>query len=309
VSRSAPAGRRAWYVAALAAGVAAVLLAPVAHTPGEWVARAVWNAAHAPLFAIACFSCLWLWGDPGPRAQWGIAAALAAFGALTEGLQFYTGRTPSVSDLVTDLLGISIGWAGWVLRRPAAGAVAGPSRAVLLACVLLPSAIVTAPIVRAIDTRIAQARAFPMLFDPAFDRALEMVAAFGGTDPEALASGPAGLAVPVPAGPSSGILVTRFPADWRGYDRVVIDVENAGAAELSLRIAVGDAATTLAFGERYRTRFTLPPHARMQLPCPLADIAAAPRTRSMRLDEMTAVTIIRPRGAAGEFVLHSIRLE
>jgi hypothetical protein len=47
----------------------------------------------------------------------------------------------------------------------------------------------------------------------------------------------------------------------------------------------------------------------MQLPCPLADVVAAPGTRAMRLDEMSAVTIVRPAGDAGEFVLHSIRLE
>jgi VanZ family protein len=309
VKRGTSAGRRAWYGAALAAGVTAVLLAPVAHTPGEWVERAAWNAAHAPLFAIACFAILWLWGDPPPRVRWIVAAGLATFGALTEGLQFYTGRTPSLSDFTTDLLGISIGWAGWLLMRRAPGATTRPSRTMLLACVLLPAAIVAAPIVRAIDTRIAQARAFPLLFDPAFGRALEMVAAFGGTDPDALASSAAGLSVPFPAGGPSGILITRFPGDWRGFERVVIDVENAGAEELPLRIAIGDAASALDFSERYRTRVTLPPQARMQLPCPLDDVAAAPGARPMRLDEMSAVTLIRPRGAAGEFVLHSIRLE
>lgn len=55
---------------------------------------------------------LWFSGIFEPRYALQLALALIAYGALIEGLQFFTGtRTAEVGDLGADAVGILLGWA------------------------------------------------------------------------------------------------------------------------------------------------------------------------------------------------------
>lgn len=117
--------RHRFALAGLALGVAAAVagtLVPqpiiawaIHHVPGF---KAPWHFLHAslpgfnPIHAVVYAGIVVLWHLAAPRVpQWLPSAVLVVLGAVLEYLQFFTiGRTPRLSDLVSDLVGIAIGW-------------------------------------------------------------------------------------------------------------------------------------------------------------------------------------------------------
>ena len=73
----------------------------------DWYSTPWFDLTHIVLFGAItwCLACLW------PRAAWWRSALLMlALGVVTEIMQFWVpGRTPRISDLADDLLGVGVG--------------------------------------------------------------------------------------------------------------------------------------------------------------------------------------------------------
>ena len=111
------------------------------------------------------------------------------------------------------------------------------------------------------------------------------------------------------SGPSPGLVVWRFRRDWRGFNRLVIDLENPTAAALPLQIHVRDRTSSHHAWDRFNAAATLAPGARRQLSYALADIQAAPAGRTADLARMSVVAIHRTAGDANRFLLYRVALE
>lgn len=94
----------------------------------DWYSTAWLDLTHVALFAgiTWCLACLW------PRvAWWRFALLMLALGVITEIVQYgVPGRTPRISDLLDDLVGVGVGLLlafplrRWARRRAAAGEAA-----------------------------------------------------------------------------------------------------------------------------------------------------------------------------------------
>lgn len=97
----------------------------------DWYSTAWLDLTHVVLFAgiTWCLACLW------PRvAWWRFALLMLALGVVTEALQYGApGRTPRLSDLLDDLVGVAAGLVlafplrAWAQRRATAGAEHDPA--------------------------------------------------------------------------------------------------------------------------------------------------------------------------------------
>lgn len=100
--------------------------------------------------------------------------------------------------------------------------------------------------------------------------------------------------------------------DWRGFDRLVIDIANAESDRLCLVLRIHDRAHLdgdQPVTDRFRREFCIA-EGRRQISIGLADIASAPAGRQMNLGRIDGVTLYRTKpGPARRFVLHDIRLE
>jgi len=76
--------------------------------------RSLSNWMHIPMFAGITAVAMWIW----PKTTWWkLAIGLMLLALATEGIQFYTGRLPSIEDLSKDCLGAGITWVCFVRLR------------------------------------------------------------------------------------------------------------------------------------------------------------------------------------------------
>ena len=124
-----------------------------------------------------------------------------------------------------------------------------------------------------------------------------------------ISQGPDGLSVQLRSGPIPGVVIRSFVPDWRGYKKLAVDLENPGPQPLDLEIHLRDRGSTTDNVDRFNAFRTLAPRQRTTLKFDLSAIEIGPKSRLLKLDQMSIIAIYRVNPGADRFILYAIRLE
>lgn len=267
------------------------------------------NASHGLLFAGVAGLTLWLLGSHSWRSylnSWLIAAGLAL---ATELSQFLSSREPSWGDVRTDLMGATVALAAWALFRTRRTAPPGFRRAAMAGLGYAALSLILWPMLAPASVLLQRHQHFPVLFRADFASALTMTESMTADEDVAMAIRDGALQVRLLGGPLPGVVITDFAPDWRGYQALVMDVENPGALPLAIEVHMRDFGSSDRGNDRFNGRGTLPPGQRVSLSFPLTAVAQAPQGRTMRIDDMMVIALYRTEPGSDQIALHSIRLE
>ncbi|MDJ0781239.1 MAG: hypothetical protein QNJ22_04670 [Desulfosarcinaceae bacterium] len=256
---------------------------------------AAWDQGH--ILAFALWTALLIGHIPrlsqrSPLYQLTVALCFALiFGLATETLQALGGNgPPDLLDMGRNLIGALTGWAFFT-----SGLQACPPhhrRRVRLAVGLLIATSLL-PLGRALVDEHQARRAFPVL--AAFDGPFESdrwsgSARFDIVRPPFAPETPL-LRIDFQTTHYSGVALDHFPGDWRGYEALEFRLYNPDTAPLILVCRINDKDHNLAgyrYDDRFNRQLTLPSGwSRIRLP--IAQIAAAPQARTMRIEEILQV--------------------
>lgn len=277
-----------WILAATAAAITSALLIPLPGDPSGGQSRLL-DGGHALLGGALALALLPLLRARFPTRPWashwwagGIATAYLGLLELVQGA--LGTRTASATDLLIDALG-----AGGFLALDMARAARGRRRVgpLLAGAVLLLVAL--APAALHVWDRLAARRAFPLLASLEGPLELERFTSHGATlsrDASWQAHGRYSLRVDLAPGPWPGVVLRGMPPDWRGYTALVMELRVDDGNPLTVDFKLADGAHQKdQYSDRYNARFALAP-GKHTLRIPLADVAAAPRTRTLDLADV-----------------------
>lgn len=271
----------------------------------SWLLPVLEDAFHGPLFAAAACLILWLLRDTPWRGYLGAGLVAVAVALLSEVMQAMGSRDPSWHDVCTDLAGISGGLAMYALVFE--GLSVG-RRIALIAILLAAITWVLYPVAISIAAWHDREQRFPVLFDADLTGALGMTESMTDDRDVHIRLGNGAVDVELLAGPLPGLVVRGFVADWRGYRRLVIEIENPGPQAMRMETHIRDWVGSDARDDRFNAVREVAP-GRSALRFDLADIEAGPVGRKLHLDEMMIIALYRPEPARGSFAIRSIRLE
>lgn len=265
--------------------------------PGDEAARsfkAFWDLGHIIVFALWSYLLL-----KGVKVLAGLkflkqAALLLVFavimGSLIELLQGRFHRTPSIEDVVRDIIGTLM-----------ALAFLAPQRVALSKNVLRSFQISTAllvigalfPFAGAITDEYIARKSFPLLSN--FESPFEMsrwecrpgCSIVKGVAPD----GGNSLKVPLATTLYSGVSLRYFPRDWRGFSFLNFNIFNESNEPLKITCKIHDREHRVRgykYNDRYNKSLTLTPGWNM-VTIPLSDVASAPKERKMDLAEIRNV--------------------
>lgn len=277
--------------------------------PHSRLLGALQKTSHGLLFAgVACIA-LWLLGSTSWRrflVAWLITAGLAV---ATELSQFLSTRNPMLTDVRMDLLGATAASALWALFSRTLTPMSAPRRAALAGVACVATVLILMPLVGPVSSLLERSHRFPILFSAEFTAALGMTESMTEDEDVAIAVRDGALDVELLAGPLPGVVITDFSPDWRGYHALVIDIENRGTLPLAIEVHMRDFGSSTADTDRFNAGSTLSPGQRTSLRFALSAVAAAPRGRTMRIDDMSIIAVYRTKPGSDRLLLHSIRLE
>lgn len=319
-----PYWRRILLVATFAMILATVLLFPFPQT-GRHTSE-LFNLAHAPSFFAALLlvaglldpSCIGFSGTQYRILPLGVArlmilvSVLLVVGVACEVLQGFVGRSPSVSDVVSNGCGLFAGMF-WCFSRRQIARLGRIGLSMIAAGLLLTASV--SPILELYDCWL-QHRDFPLL--ASFERSRELQTWHGQnatTEPstEWQTDRSSSLKVRGLAGKNYSGANFHWPiADWRGFTALELDVFNPGGNQLTLKITISDnlhAATGYEATDRFATSVELPPQQVVHIRIELADVENSPATRRMDLSEINSLNlfIVRPKSEF-VFMLDNVRL-
>jgi hypothetical protein len=309
-------------------GLAVVLLVLFGRLPfqGRWVGD-LSNAAHGPAFMLITVILLTLLTRFSSRAQslrvqyaTAIAAAIV-LGIMVELAQGSLGRDAELGDLWRDTLGVLAGAGGFLVFDPRIDE--SPRRRLLrragvvvagIACLLI-----LAPLIPTAAAYLHRHRDFPVLADFGSRQAGYFVGFYSGTTVarEAL---PADL---VGGGDSVvglrvrhsgergwwGLRLRELYPDWRGHQRLVLDLANLADDTLQLKIRIWD-RDPLRGRESdpgYRGEMEIPPRSREVSAIPLVDLATAAGRGGLDLSTVHLI-LLSGKAAKGGTDLYVIRV-
>lgn len=281
--------------------------------PPAWHGSALFavleDLVHGPLFAAAACFVLWLGAARSWRGYvvaW-VTAALLALG--TEYIQGFLAREPSWLDVRTDVLGATLGLAGWALWLDGPSAMSNRQRTAVAVLAVVVGLLMIAPAFGPTADWIDRERRFPVLFGGEFRSAIAMTESMTEDRDVRFAVQDGALAVDLLEGPLPGVVISKFAPDWRGYRSLVVEVENPEAVPLPLEVHVRDRDSTDGHSDRFTAQVRLAPGQRSMLHLALSEVEAAPQGRRMRMDALLLVAIYRIGPGSDRFRLHAIRLE
>ena len=95
-------------------------------------------------------------------------------------------------------------------------------------------------------------------------------------------------------GSAPGLRLAYFPRDWRGFSSLAFACHNPSSRPLKLTVRIDDRLHDETYEDRFNLDLELAPgETRVQIP--LADVARAPRGRSMDLENVRSVVVFRYR--------------
>jgi VanZ family protein len=264
--------------------IALVLTLVPANTFGglqRWPALgvALQNFGHPVLFAVLAFVAHRVMASARGRAGWlaltGIGLALAAFGALIEWLQAFTGRDPSWVDFGGDLLGIV---AGLLLpfRRIQTSLLAS-----------LAMGIASLPFLHTLAAYAARAAHAPVIWRDD-SRLLQVFARRQ-------------------EGEYPGLSLVEVPPDWTSYEelQLIVDAPTSGSARLTVR--VHDRAHDHRYEDRFNRTFLLGAGERAVLTIPIPEILNGPQDRTLDVRKIAGVTLFQD-AASGEQPVRPVQM-
>ena len=181
------------------------------------------NAMHVPWSAFVTFL---LWRLTG---QWHYAVIIAlAIGIGSEGAQFFTGRTASLTDVWSDVLGISLATAVYTLYRSSLW------RTRLLACaaIMMVTAYTLWPIVMVYMSRSWLMQHVPVIFDASDLRGYYLAEITA--DYQRVNGASSGLRISLTDKPWSGVHLRELPGPEIVLQHLVLDLTVEGDAPLRL---------------------------------------------------------------------------
>ena len=110
----------------------------------------------------------------------------------------------------------------------------------------------------------------------------------------------------------SGVSLNYFPSDWKGFKDLQFDLFNPSDKALNVTCRIHDALhaeNELRYNDRFNRSYRLEPGWNA-IRIPLADVAAAPRTRTMNLQAIRDFSIFAVRLSQPQTLyLDHVRLE
>jgi hypothetical protein len=298
--------QRAAIVIAIAA-LLSLLLCVSLPGQGLWYEVSL-DASHGPIFAVVAVLLLVMMS---PASRDGVTASVNAFfaavglGILIEVLQTLAHRPGSPFDVMTDAAGAAAGLGLWALAAGRRGSATHRSPRQGSAIHWWPLAIVLAGITVVARQPLQAARAyadrasgFPTIvrFDDARD--LTFVTTDGTNvdivelpAPWAQRAGERALRLGFDGRHAPAVQIVEPVADWRGYSVIAADLTNAGHTELRLTFRIHDATHDWSHGDRMNLPLVLAPGTRTTVRVALAEVQAAPASRSMDLSRIANVML------------------
>jgi hypothetical protein len=266
------------------------------------------NAGHTPLFTVGTLCILVVLRYDYSVTGWRLY--LFAFllgtggGLLSEAIQAPLHRDASWEDAIADAVGalLALGMYAFVdeWSRPRRWWRAG-ALAVMAACVF----VYLMPIVSVTRAYLYRNGQFPAIAQ--FTSPLELYWLYSYGVNREIRDG--GLEVSFEASEFPGFTFYEPMPDWRGYQVMVIDVENLDDAPLFLGVRVNDVGRGLVYGDRFNRTTEVPPRARRAIEFSLEDVRHGPRNRLMDMAQISDVTVFRGKDAGSRHMrLYSIRL-
>ena len=293
-----------------------ILIAPLFFVGGPgWsdgpLFKSAWNLGHILFFALLTLATqpwrIWT-GWP----LWGLSTiAILLLGTGIELLQHGTSRQMDWQDILRNQVGL------WTILavRPRAS-LARKSRPVVWPLRLIVAALLTAEIGATARVAIQQyhvSQLLPALYDfrqpdpsPFWDGVIAPV-----TDHATNAHRRA-LRISLSTARYSGVSLHNLPEDWRGYDRLVINVYNPQDHPLPMILRINDMEHDLGdndYNDRFNTRLPLVPGPN-QFELDLDRVRTAPKGRSMNMQAIRRLilfTVALPEPKT--LYLRDIRLE
>ncbi|HRX88134.1 MAG TPA: hypothetical protein P5528_01705 [Steroidobacteraceae bacterium] len=302
--------RRPTLILALLLPIAAILLLVDWTFPFTAMWRVVEDFGHAPLFGVIALALLGVSRSRWPSSvvrQYGFAAVTAAvLGMLTELAQVPVGRDASWGDLSRNFLGIGIALAAFAAfdRRLA---IPRSVRVLLVLTAATGLVWTIAPVVEVVQAYRYRTAIFPLLADFS-QSSRDSYWSRGSGARRTFENG--ALRVDFVSEPFPGVAWFEPRPDWRGYDQLVVDVENPNDSLLQLTLRVHDRAHSWEFADRFNRNIRLAPRERRLVRVPLNDIIRAPSGRDMDMGHIADVSLYRsdPAGPS-RMIVHSLRLE
>jgi hypothetical protein len=295
------------------AGLALLLVLLVVPLPsvvgGSRVLSAIEDASHGPLFVAVICLVLWVFRARSWRghiAAWLVAAALALG---SEFVQSFGSRDPSWIDVRTDLLGATAGLALWLLLTSKPGPLPNTVRSGLWVLTAVCTLWILLPVLKSVEQWVDRSQHYPVLYTTRFSGAQNMTESMTEDEDVVIGHGPDGLSVQLRSGPLPGVVIRSFVPDWRGYKKLVIDMENPDSQPLELEVHLRDRGSTTDKTDRYNSIHILAPRQRTTLQLDLSAIEAAPQSRLLKIDQMSIIAIYRVKPGADRFIVYAIRLE
>jgi len=311
---------RSLLLALIAALAALVVFA--SFPPRPIILHVLQKLAHPSVFGVIAVSVLVLElqrSPPRSRAWFDYLTALAAavaLGGLTEILQNFTHRDPSLRDVGLDARGAlcALIFAAAFDRRLWTGRRSRLARATCAGLGVAIAVVIYYPFGLAVAAYANRYHNFPVLFAPASRLDLYFIepdvhpaARLTLVGPDA---GHYALRVPLVERPYAGVWFFEPSPDWRGYTTLVVDVTNPGPVELRLAIRVHDRHHNLSYADRYNADYSIAPGTRRVITTALEAIEGAPRGRSMDMAHIAGIMLFRAgTGGPAEFLLNGIALQ
>lgn len=305
------------------------IVAGVSFSPlpdGSQLNGALHDFAHVAVFAVlGVVLARLLRRLPGRHSRWPrviLATLLAgiAFGFLTEYLQSRFGGSLSFGDIARDLLGTVLGLFGARACEPRTAPNLRRGLLVAIVVGLLGSAIPLAQVMATYRSRDLQ---FPLLFDAAAPRSLAFIRGpraplqlvpvppdLQGLPPvvttsDPHAAPPAAIEVTLDQGAWPGITFEEPQPDWRGWQRLFIELANPDAAPVTLVLRINDRSHDNHYDDRFNTPLELPPRSSRRFEFALADIERLPNGRRLDLRRIDKLTVFHVGPAPGRrFLLY-----
>ncbi len=273
--------------------------------PGYSSARSfqqAWNLGHIACFffwAYALGTTAWFKGKSSPWQWFWTVFLTVTFGGAIELLQRDTHRMADLMDVARDLCGSLLALA-WMRHR--SNPPAGLERPVFLAAAVLATLAFCLPAAFAVIDETMAKKQFPLLAD--FESPFEL-SRWSSEEPHAITalhafSGGHSLHVSLSTTPYSGIFLDHFPGNWQEYGALSFMVFNPSDEPLTLICRIHDQLHQdgeQTYADRFNRAYPIASGWNTLL-IPLAEVAAAPKDRSMDLSRIRGVGLFATRLSA-----------
>lgn len=300
------------------AGLISVMVTPLLFVGGPDYSsgpliRSAWNLGHIALFALVTLAIRpWRFGR-GWKLWAGVTAGILLLGGAIEVIQGMTGRVMDPHDLFRNLLGcwLVLGFQPVLMRSSGRSATSSLIAALVTLLLLLETSTTAQVAMRQFHVH----RLLPALYDfqttglRAFWNGNVVATSLpeNSSDKEQAA-----VALNLDTGAYSGASLNNFPGDWRGYERLIVELYNPSDTPLDMTLRIHDLTHDRGqqiYADRFNTRLALNPGAN-RFDIDLSRIARAPAQRPMDMSEVRRIGLFASRLPAPRTIyLTGLRLE